>query len=209
MMMIAPGMHDGFPFPIGNGIVWDGSDYTADQATACGPGTRYPVGMTLQQMAQLYWRAKSYKFTSGCAASNYGVTAFGTSFTDMTWPELDTPGGTDLTYYQIGQPEDTPQLFPESQPDLDVPWMLVLPVYQVFQTGAIAQLSVTPLEGLDSFTEYMFESAVAWTLRLFEFGALVAGGIYYPSLELTLIPPVGDGAPCGAVELSSYRQALP
>jgi hypothetical protein len=197
--MMAPGARTGFPFPIVTGMIWAGSDYTADQATVCGSGTRYPVGMTLQQMARLYWRAKVYKLTVSCAASNYSVTAFETAFTDLTWAELDTPSD-NLEYYQIGQGEDTPQGYPEDQPDNDVPWVLVLPVYQVNNTDPIAGFEVT-LESPPLGIAVMTEGAPAWMLRLFEYGALVVDGVYYPSIELTLVPSVDNGGQCGRVDM--------
>src|SRR5208282_5657142 len=84
MTMLAPAEHNGFPFPIREAVAtWNGTDFTVDQATVCGPGTRYPVGMTIQQMAQLYWRAKVFKLTASCTANSYGVAAYSTAFNNF------------------------------------------------------------------------------------------------------------------------------
>jgi len=207
--MMAPGMHDGFPFPIREASgLWDGADFTVDPGTVCGPGTRYPVGMTIQQMAQLYWRAKAYKLTVSCAASNYGVSDYSTAFNDMTWEELDTPGS-NLGYYQIGQPEDTTQNYPEDQPDNNVPWMLILAVYQVNTGQAIPESQIPPAPGTMEGTHgygYMIQYAQPWMLRLFEYGAMRVGVDYYPSIELTLMPRP-DGPVCGSVSVASSEVA--
>jgi hypothetical protein len=209
--MIAPGVHNAFPFPIREASgTWDSVDYTVDQATVCGPGTRYPVAMTIQQMAQLYWRAKSFTLASSCAASLYGVAYYSTAFEDITWPTLVTPGA-NLEYYQIGQPEDTQQLYPGSQADNGVPWMVVVPVYQVFDGQPPMSISL-PASGYFSAPGgeegTMSEVAAAWMLRLFEYGALRSGSDYYPSIELTLMQPL-LGDTCGSVGLRSLESAPP
>jgi hypothetical protein len=209
--MIAPAAHSGFPFPIADATgLWDGSDYSADQSKVCGPGTRYPQGMTIQQMAQLYWRAKSYKLTASCTASSYSVADYSTAFADMTWPELDTPESSGWEYYQINAVSaDSPQPYPAAQPDNDTPWMIVVPVYQIFDTDSIAATSI-PSDGSSmrgaNGTGFMTQSATAWMLRLFQYGALKIGTTYYPSIELSLVPPL-DGGPLGTVSLSSYEGA--
>jgi hypothetical protein len=210
--MMAPASHNGFPFPIREAsAIWDGTDYTADQTTVCGPGTRYPLGMTIQQMAQLYWRAKAYKLTASFASSTYGVATYSASFDDTAWPDLDTPDDT-LEYYQARYPGlDEVQTYPNSQPDNDIPWMIVVPVYQVFNGVAPASMTsppsgyfYTPSGGSEG---NLNQQSPAWMLRLFEYGALRIDSTYYPSIELTLTSS-GSGS-CGCVTLVSTEEALP
>jgi hypothetical protein len=206
--MIAPVEHDGFPFPIREATsTWDGADFTVDQATTCGPGTRFPCGMTLEQMVQLYWRAKAFKLTASASASKYGVTSFGRSFDDLSWNELDTPTS-GLEYYQMGvSPEDTPLLYPNGQMDHDVPWVIVVPAYQIFDTQGLATVTIpTTYSG---GTGEMVEAGAALELRLFEFGAMRIGASWYPSIELTLQPASGAGYPCGVLGLFSSSEANP
>jgi hypothetical protein len=209
--MMAPGFHNGFPFPIYEAVgTWDGTDFTADQTKVCGPGTRYPVGMSIQQMAELYWRAKAFKLTSSVATSSYGVADFSnTTFPDMDYAELNTPAA-NLEYYQIGQedPSDVPQLYPDGQLDDDVPWVLVLPVYQVNDTGPISNTEQDGMIPGSGDPWQMVSGASPLELRLFEYGALYSGTMYYPSIELTLKPSAG-GPVVGAIGLSSSTEEIP
>jgi len=135
---------------------------------------------------------------------------YSTAFEDITWPTLVTPGA-NLEYYQIGQPEDTQQLYPGSQADNGVPWMVVVPVYQVFDGQPPMSISL-PASGYFSAPGgeegTMSEVAAAWMLRLFEYGALRSGSDYYPSIELTLMQPL-LGDTCGSVGLRSLESAPP
>jgi len=76
-----------FPFCIDAGEMWDGTTYfdnkpsnaSDKQTKVVGPGTLYPVGMTLEEVAEIYWRMKYIK-----ASCSYEVDVY-TSEDEGEW----------------------------------------------------------------------------------------------------------------------------
>lgn len=207
MSLTAPVMHDGFPWPIPEALIWDGSDFTVDPSTVCGSGTRYPVAMTYQQMVALYWRAKAFSIAMSAATSDYGVADYSQAFLDTVWGTYPTEPPPNWS--TIGDPEDTFIGFPANSIPDDVPQPLVLPVYQPY-LGPVGPSSHTgTLYNGPSLFGQMNQAAVAWRIVLFEYGARQAAGDYYPSIELSLLTPPGAGGPLGSISLYSSEEPVP
>jgi hypothetical protein len=69
---------------------WDGttlyqsnpSKSSSEMVSVVGDGTAYPVGFSLEELMQLYWRAKQYKVTidSGTPGSKYSTQSWGSCY---------------------------------------------------------------------------------------------------------------------------------
>jgi hypothetical protein len=196
--LLAPVLRNGFPFAIpddvtGGVTLWDGSDFTVNLALVCGPGTRFPTGMTLAQMTKLYWRAKKFTLTATAATSNYGIESLDFTYQDTVWPDM-TSSPDPIPLYQTGT-DDSSQAYPADQLNADVPYPLVLPVYRL-ETGSpppspetppIPPTMASPGGGVAE------QGGTPFVVRLFQYGAVKYMDAYYPSIEISATASLGFG----------------
>jgi len=77
---------------------FDVPEKDATFASSVGPGTVYPVGFTLEQALQIYWRAKDYLVVASGNGSSGGVTQ--ALAVNQTLPPRNAAVGTS-TYYEV------------------------------------------------------------------------------------------------------------
>ena len=187
---MAPGMGNGFPFVIGQqDAIW-GGDLTQNPLTVCGPGTPFPIGMTLQQMMQLYWRALAWDFNLTAKASDYGSTILGIPLENLVFGDIITPTDpTALTLYYQNSIDSGVVPYNTDSVDNGMPYPLLQAVCQQWPGSAPSGQSNGPtlVEG-NYYT--LGAAGPAWSVTLFQHGALQIGQDYYPSIEIALGGPV-------------------